>query len=34
MSRGQTMNTITWVITFERVVMSRDTGGDRDNLGV
>ncbi len=33
MSRGQTMNTITWVITFEEVVLARDTGGDRDNLG-
>jgi hypothetical protein len=33
MSRGQTMNTITWVLTFESVVFDRDNGGDGVNLG-
>jgi hypothetical protein len=33
MSRGQTMNTITWVLTFESVVFTRDNGGDGVNLG-
>jgi hypothetical protein len=33
MSRGQTMNTITWVLTFEQVTFVRDNGGDVDNLG-
>lgn len=33
MSRGQTMNTITWVITFEGVVFSRGNGDDAANLG-
>jgi hypothetical protein len=33
MSRGQTMNTVTWVVTFERVVFERNEGGDLDNLG-
>lgn len=34
MSRGQTMNTITWVITFERVVFKRENGDDAANFGV
>lgn len=34
MSRGQTMNTITWVVTFESVVLNRENGADADNLGV
>ncbi len=34
MSRGQTMNTLTWVITFERVVFSRGNGDDASNFGV
>lgn len=33
MSRGQTMNTITWVITFEKVVMNRGDGDDFFNIG-
>ena len=28
MVRGQTINTVTWVITFEKVVFSRKVGGD------
>ena len=28
MSRGQTMNTVTWVITFEKVDFTRDSGKD------
>ena len=32
MTRGQTINTITWVVTFEEVVFKRETGGDYDNL--
>lgn len=34
MSRGQTMNTLTWVITFERVVFKRGDGNDAANFGV
>ena len=34
MSRGQTMNTITWVLTFERVVFKRYNGDDAANFGV
>lgn len=34
MSRGQTMNTITWVITFESVSFSRELGGDLAQMGV
>lgn len=34
MSRGQTMNTLTWVITFERVVFNRGDGDDASNFGV
>jgi len=33
MSRGQTMNTITWVITFEQTVMNRGDGDDQQNFG-
>lgn len=33
MSRGQTMNTITWVITFEGVIFARGNGDDAANLG-
>jgi len=33
MVRGQTMNTVTWVLTFENVSFTRDLGGDLDNLG-
>jgi hypothetical protein len=33
MSRGQTMNTITWVITFETVTYKRELGGDLANTG-
>lgn len=33
MSRGQTMNVVTWVITFEGVTFSRENGGDLSNLG-
>lgn len=32
MSRGQTMNTITWVITFEKVVFNRGDGEDATDL--
>lgn len=32
MSRGQTMNTVTWVVTFEEVVFDRNTGADAQNL--
>ena len=28
MSRGQTMNTVTWVLTFEKVEMERNVGKD------
>ena len=34
MSRGQGINAVTWVITFERTFITRETGGDLDNLGV
>lgn len=34
MSRGQTMNIVTWVITFETVVFKRENGGDIDTLGL
>lgn len=33
MSRGQTMNTITWVITFENTVFDRGDGDDAANFG-
>jgi len=33
MIRGQTMNTVTWVITFEKVIFTREKGGDVDNIG-
>jgi len=33
MSRGQTMNIVTWVVTFEKVVFDRNHGADLDNLG-
>ena len=33
MSRGQTMNIITWVVSFEKVMFERDLGGDLDQLG-
>ncbi len=33
MSRGQTMNTVTWVITFENTSFARELGGDLANLG-
>lgn len=32
MTRGQVINTITWVITFETVSFSRDNGGDAEAL--
>ena len=32
MSRGQTMNMVTWVLTFETVTMKRRKGGDLDQL--
>lgn len=32
MSRGQTMNTNTWVLTFEKVVYSRNNGNDQTEL--
>jgi hypothetical protein len=28
MSRGQTMSTVTWVMTFEKVIYDRNIGGD------
>jgi len=34
MSRGQTMNTVTWVVTFEKVVFVRENGDDAANFGV
>ena len=34
MVRGQTMNTVTWVITFETTNFRRETGGDVASLGV
>tara|TARA_R110000851_G_scaffold51444_1_gene122131 strand:- start:691 stop:1179 length:489 start_codon:yes stop_codon:yes gene_type:complete len=33
MSRGQTMNTITWVVTFEKVVFKRENGDDLAQFG-
>jgi len=33
MSRGQTMNTVTWVLTFEKVVFKREDGDDAANFG-
>lgn len=32
MVRGQTMNTVTWVITFETMVFDRNIGGDAAQL--
>lgn len=32
MSRGQTMNTVTWVVTFEKVTFDRNTGADAADL--
>tara|TARA_R110002020_G_scaffold25874_1_gene83691 strand:- start:288 stop:779 length:492 start_codon:yes stop_codon:yes gene_type:complete len=32
MSRGQTMNTVTWVLTFETITYSREIGGDNASL--
>ena len=32
MSRGQTMNTVTWVLTFEQVNIVRPVGGDASSL--
>lgn len=32
MSRGQTMNTVTWVITFENTEFTREDGGDAENI--
>lgn len=34
MSRGQTMNVVTWVMTFEKVLLKRENGDDVANLGV
>lgn len=34
MSRGQTMGSISWVITFERVILNRGNGADFYNVGV
>jgi len=34
MVRGQTANTVTWVLSFERVIFDRQTGGDYETLGV
>lgn len=34
MVRGQTMNTVTWVLTFERILFDRKTGGDYDSIGL
>ena len=34
MVRGQTMNTVTWVMTFERITYQREVGGDLVQLGV
>lgn len=33
MSRGQTMNTVTWVITFEETNFRRENGDDAANFG-
>ena len=32
-SRGQEINTVTWVLTFEEVVIERNIGEDKTNLG-
>ena len=32
--RGQTMNTVTWVITFEEVIISREVGADHASIGI
>ena len=32
MVRGQTMNTITWVISFEKMTFKREDGANADNL--
>ena len=32
LARGQTMNTVTWVVTFETMVFNRELGGDVDTL--
>jgi hypothetical protein len=32
MVRGQTMNTVTWVLSFEKVEYTRAAGADADNL--
>ena len=32
LSRGQTMNTVTWVLTFETVVFDRNIGADQASL--
>lgn len=32
MVRGQTMNTVSWVITFEKMVFDRQKGGDLENI--
>lgn len=32
LSRGQTMNTVTWVLTFEEVIFTREHGGDIRDL--
>jgi len=32
--RGQTMNTVTWAISFEEVLITRKTGGDYETAGV
>jgi hypothetical protein len=34
MVRGQTMNTVNWVISFEKVTFDRNHGADLTNLGV
>lgn len=33
MVRGQVMNTVTWVLTFERITYQREVGGDLVELG-
>lgn len=33
-TRGQTMNTVTWVLTFEHVKIERNTGDDNTDFGV
>ena len=32
LARGQTMNTVTWVITFETMIFNREIGGDVASL--